>query len=169
LFLLKVFRQLRRKHSQARLLFIGPLLESDYGRRFLRALRTLRGAAYRPAVPPQQMLGVYAAADAVVNSSLSEGMSNALLEAMAAGVPVLARAIEGNRALLRHPRAGLLFSTERSFLRQASRLLEDAALRQGLAGQAYRQVLARHSASGEAWAHRRLYFSLCKRSPDVPR
>jgi len=36
---------------------------------------------------------------AVVNSSISEGMAGALLEAMATGTAVLARDIEGNRAL----------------------------------------------------------------------
>eukprot|EP01048_Picozoa_sp_COSAG05_P019765 COSAG05_NODE_3186_length_2259_cov_8.301389_1_plen_105_part_00 len=35
----------------------------------------------------------------VVNCSVSEGMAGALLEAMATATPVLARDIEGNRAL----------------------------------------------------------------------
>lgn len=39
----------------------------------------------------------------VINTSVSEGMSGALLEAMACGCPVLARDIPGNRALLTSP------------------------------------------------------------------
>ena len=157
LFVVRVFRRLARRYPQARLLFVGPILERGYGRRFLRALRGVRGARWQGAVPARAMPGIYAAADVVVNSSLSEGMSNALLEAMAMGVPVLARAIEGNRALVRHNRTGLLFSSERDFLRQAKRLLEDSRFRQRLIAQAGAQVRRRHNGAAEVSAHLRLY------------
>ena len=49
-----------------------------------------------------------AAADCFVLPSHEEGMSLALLEAMAAGLPVVASDIEGNRQLVRHEREGLL-------------------------------------------------------------
>ena len=162
-FLLRVFPRLARRTPQARLLFVGPILEGGYGRRFVRALRRVRGARWQGAVPARVMPGVYAAADAVLNSSLSEGMSNALLEAMAMGVPVLARAIEGNRALVRHNRTGLLFSSEGDFLRQAERLLDDSRLRQRLVARARAQVRRRHSAAGEVRAHLQLYRKLLAR------
>jgi glycosyltransferase involved in cell wall biosynthesis len=113
------------------------------------------------------MPGLYAAADAVVNSSLSEGMSNALLEAMAAGVPVLARANAGNRAVVRAGRTGLLFADERSFLRAAERLLRDAALRRRLAWAARAQARRRHGAAAETAAHVRLYRWLLQRRRDA--
>ncbi|OWK13935.1 GLT1D1, partial [Cervus elaphus hippelaphus] len=47
---------------------------------------------------------------AVVNSSVSEGMSAAILEAMDLEVPVLARNIPGNSAVVKHEVTGLLFS-----------------------------------------------------------
>ncbi len=162
-FLLRVFPWLARRTPQARLLFVGPILERDYGRRFLRALKRVRGARWQGAVLARAMPGVYAAADAVLNSSLSEGMSNALLEAMAMGVPVLARAIEGNRALVRRNRTGLLFSSEGEFLRQAERLLTDTRLRRRLTAGAFAQVRRRHSAAGEVRAHLRLYRKLLAR------
>lgn len=49
-----------------------------------------------------------AAADLFVLPSLEEGMSRSLLEAMAAGLPVIASDIPGNRAIVDHETQGLL-------------------------------------------------------------
>jgi glycosyltransferase involved in cell wall biosynthesis len=49
------------------------------------------------------------AADAFVLPSVSEGMSNSLLEAMAAGIPIVASRIPGNQAVIEDGREGLLF------------------------------------------------------------
>ena len=51
---------------------------------------------------------VLAAADLFVLPSYEEGMSLSLLEAMAAGLPVIATDIPGNRKLIEHERHGLL-------------------------------------------------------------
>lgn len=167
IFALRAFSRWRAKPPAARLLFVGPMLERGHGRRFRSMLRRTAGAAYRPAVAPRAMPGLYAAADAVVNSSLSEGMSNSLLEAMAAGVPVLARANAGNRAVVSNGRTGLLFTGESGFLRQASLLLSDARLRQRLARAARRNVRRRHHIAAEVAAHLRLYRRVMKERRDA--
>jgi L-malate glycosyltransferase len=50
-----------------------------------------------------------AAADVLVLPSRQEGLSNALLEAMAAGLPVIASRVGGNVELVRDGHTGLLF------------------------------------------------------------
>jgi len=52
-----------------------------------------------------------AAMDVFVLPSISEGMSNTLLEAMGAGIPVVASNVGGNPEILRNGREGLLFAS----------------------------------------------------------
>lgn len=49
------------------------------------------------------------AADCFILPSYWEGMSNALLEAMACGIPAIASDVEGNRALIEQDQSGYLF------------------------------------------------------------
>jgi glycosyltransferase involved in cell wall biosynthesis len=62
-----------------------------------------------PPVPHATLLAWTAQADVALNSSDSEGESNALLEAAALGTPRVARWCEGNAALITHGVTGLLF------------------------------------------------------------
>jgi glycosyltransferase involved in cell wall biosynthesis len=48
--------------------------------------------------------------DAFVLPSISEGMSNTLLEAMATGLPVIATSVGGNSEVLEHERSGWLLT-----------------------------------------------------------
>jgi glycosyltransferase involved in cell wall biosynthesis len=64
---------------------------------------SIRFAGHRGDVP-----GLLAASDLFVLPSLWEGMPNALLEAMAAGLPVIATAVEGSREIIESDASGLL-------------------------------------------------------------
>jgi len=100
------------------------------------------------------MRSAYEGADVVLNASSSEGLSNVLLEAKAAGKPILASDIPGNR----HPvlgedgdaPAGLLFNLRDhgDFLRKALRLIDDPELRHTL-GQGGENQTARLPGSEE--------------------
>jgi glycosyltransferase involved in cell wall biosynthesis len=77
--------------------------------------------------------------DLLWSTSAYEGQSNAILEAMAAGIPVVASDIPGTRELVTHNQSGLLVQVgdRAGFGREAHRLLEDGDLarRLGQAGQ----------------------------------
>jgi len=77
-------------------------------------------------------------ADAFVLPSLYEGLPLALMEAMAAGLPCLATAVEGNQELLRQEDNGLLCQPADpvALAQSLQRLLADAALRLRLGQQA---------------------------------
>ncbi|HXG62737.1 MAG TPA: glycosyltransferase [Planctomycetota bacterium] len=133
--------------SHAALVFAGPILDADYGRTFAARLAAEPWARHVPFVPPSAMAAVYRQADAVLNTSRSEGLSNALIEAMACGRPVLAADIPGNRDLIRPEVTGLLYSGPEDLRRQARRLVEDADLRRRLGAAA--QEFARREFSTE--------------------
>lgn len=82
-----------------------------------------------------------AAADALLFPSRGEGLSNAVLEAMAHGVPIVASGIAANAELLREG-AGLLAAPEDAIglATLAGRVLEDQQGRQALARAARRRA-----------------------------
>ncbi len=106
--------RMRRAGLPAVLRLVGPVLDEAYA----GEIRARYGGAdwleWADAVPHDRVAGVYAAADAVLNASDSEGASNAILEALAHGRPVAARDIPGNRYLLDGipPAAALCFDDD---------------------------------------------------------
>jgi len=82
---------------------------------------------------------VYAQFDCVVLPSLRESFSNAILESMAAGVPVIAARSGGNPELVVHRKTGLLVppAQPEKLARSMLQIIEDAK-RRSLMGQAAR-------------------------------
>lgn len=97
---------------------------------------------------------------ALVNSSVSEGMSAAILEAMQLGVPVLARNIPGNAAIVQHEITGLLYSSPQDFVDQSQRLLSDHELRETLVRSGKDYVEEHHSLKQERETYQRLVATL---------
>ncbi|AMV73295.1 GPMC system family 4 glycosyltransferase [Desulfuromonas carbonis] len=110
----------------------GPLLDADYGRSLLTDLAAAPWADYIGIIPPAAMAAALRQSDLVLNHSRSEGLPNALLEAATLGVPILARAIPGNAAVVTPGINGLLYRDGAEFAAQLRRLLEDPAYRNTL-------------------------------------
>ncbi|MCW5874701.1 MAG: glycosyltransferase family 4 protein [Anaerolineales bacterium] len=89
----------------------------------------------------------YSAANLFAYASRHEGMPNALLEAMASGLPVVATRIAGNEELVLEGETGLLVPSEDvPALRAAlAALIADPARRKQLGAQARKRVLAGYS------------------------
>jgi glycosyltransferase involved in cell wall biosynthesis len=79
---------------------VGPSLDAAYAAEVSRRFERSTVARLLPGVTRARMVAYMRQATAVLNTSESEGQSGALLEAAAAGTPILARDIPGNRALL---------------------------------------------------------------------
>ena len=94
----------------------------------------------------EDMAAWYAAADAAVSASRSEGLPFNVMEAMHMGLPVAASAVKGHEDLIRNGESGLLYPYgDRAALAAAvKRLMDDPALCRSL-GQAARETAAAYS------------------------
>jgi glycosyltransferase involved in cell wall biosynthesis len=98
---------------------------------------------------------IYVASDCFVNPSSYEGMPNAVLEAMACGLPVVASHVPGNDAVVRHEETGYLFDLSRpnQFSEVLDRLIHDRALARRWGAEGRRRALQEFSWSKTAMAY----------------
>lgn len=109
------------KGKRFRLKVIGELYEQIWPYEMINKLRI---NAHVNLLGFKQDIGEYLhEADAVVLSSHSEGMPNAILEAMAQAKPIVATAIDGNNELLEAARCGYL-SEKKNAEHLATRMLK---------------------------------------------
>jgi glycosyltransferase involved in cell wall biosynthesis len=109
--LVNAFRDVARTVAGARLLLVGS---GEYERkiRTMLAKEFARNLVHiQPDVNHEELPQWYRAMDVLVMPSRYENFSNALLEAMACGIPVLASDVGGNR-VLSETGAGWLFEVE---------------------------------------------------------
>lgn len=143
--LLEAFAGVAEKQGDVRLLLVGdgPLRgELEDHAASLGIAERVGFAGRRQDIP-----AILAASHLYVNSSRFEGLPFTILEAMAAGVPVIATAVDGNAEVVRDGETGLLVPAERAAeLAEALRtLLADGALRKRLTERADALVRERYS------------------------
>ena len=139
--LVRAFAEATQSHDGWDLVIAGDGPE----RAALAALAASCGVADRVRLIGRQtdIRRIYTAADVFVLPSRFEGFPNALLEAMAAGLPaVAADCANGPREIIRDEQNGLLVGTENvdALARALSRLIGDAGLRRRLGGEAAKVV-----------------------------
>jgi glycosyltransferase involved in cell wall biosynthesis len=156
------------RHPGLTLQYVGPVLDAAEGEALFRDLSGRPWARYLGSVPHHRMRALVAAADIVLNCSISEGgMANSVLEALALGRAVLASDIEGNRSLIEDGVTGLLFSTAEEFAERVERLLDDPALRRRLGETGRALVESRFPAARELDGYLDVYESLAGVVPDA--
>jgi glycosyltransferase involved in cell wall biosynthesis len=170
LFALDPLARLAAEVPGVRLRFAGPVLDAAYHALWAGRRERLPFAEDAGVVAPAGMGREYAAAAVVLNTSHSEGGSNAVLEAMAAGRAVLASDVPGNRALVDfrpddwRGSTGVLYRTEpmpgggparrahdaEDFLVKARRLALEPDLRATIGRNARERARAEHSPERES-------------------
>jgi glycosyltransferase involved in cell wall biosynthesis len=118
----------------------------------------------------QDVPALLAAADLFVLPSRSEGMPNALLEAMAAGLPVVSFEVGGVGEVLVHGVTGLLVPPEDAdgLARAMLALLENEQERRRLGAAARERIRANHNMENMCLQYRLLFERGPEREPQFP-
>ena len=156
-------RLFQTSSGELHFLFVGegsmrPEIESKIRRLNLTQHVTVLGASDR-------VTDYLSASDIFVLPSLLEGMSNAILEAMAAGLPVICHGVGGNPELVIHGKTGLLCSLEDSDqLTAALRYLaEDATARIRMGAAARERAVSEFSVEAMMESYGEFYRRIARR------
>ncbi|HEY2395354.1 MAG TPA: glycosyltransferase [Rudaea sp.] len=158
--LVAAFAQVLARHSNAHLVLVGdgPLRQDIEAR--TSALGIAAGVHFAGARADVER--ILPALDLFVLASSTEGMSNAILEAQACGLPVIAGAVGGNTELVRPNVTGVLVmsGTVDAYAQALSDLVGDAPRRRRM-GIAARDHAEQHgSVEAMAASYERLYREL---------
>ncbi|HEX7066133.1 MAG TPA: glycosyltransferase [Bacillales bacterium] len=116
LFLLDSLENLQASYRGLQFVLIGSVLDQEVYHKVSEAEARHSWFHFLGEVPFAQMNAWYDWADIVLNTSVSEGQSSALLEALALGKLVMARENPGNASVITDGRNGFLFEDGNAFL-----------------------------------------------------
>ncbi|MGH8056754.1 MAG: glycosyltransferase family 4 protein [Candidatus Entotheonellia bacterium] len=161
--LLNVWASLPNRES-ATLLIVGdgPLRGTLEARaRALALLPSVRFLGHQSDVAQ-----LYSIADLFVLPSTTEGMSNALLEAMAAGLPAVASDVGGNKEVIQDRMSGFLVDWDNTTAcaQLLATLLSDPPLRQCMGEMAKKRALT-FAMAGVAERYQQLYQAVLQQRP----
>lgn len=158
-FLLDAMPAAMRRNARVRLLLVGPDLDGEYADLIRRRAASLGDGVVRFTGFLEDPSPAYLAADIFVFASRAEGFGNVLIEAMAAGLPVLARRLTGvTDSFIVHGATGFLFSDAASYDEILARLIAEAALRARI-GEAARAATADYDMTAAAARYAEVYHN----------
>ncbi|XP_060105446.1 glycosyltransferase 1 domain-containing protein 1 [Heteronotia binoei] len=160
LYLVDAFSDWHQKERTVHLVIIGPAVDPVFAEEVKEKVQRADGVHLLPAIPQEDLHAITRNCFAVVNSSVSEGMSAAILEAMDLKVPVLARNIPGNAAIITHKATGLLYSSPQEFIQLSQSLIDDPSLKRELVARAKEYITQHHSWDQEREAYQNLVLKL---------
>jgi len=161
--LLRAFAVARRSRPELKLLIVGSGSQEAALCRLAGELQITQDCKFVPATTDVSVW--LRSIHIFVLPSVSEALSNSLMEAMACGCAVVASRVGGNPELVHHEQTGLLFEAGdvESLAICLTRLAGDAALRQSLAQRAAAGIQASFSAAVAARNLGRIYSEMIQR------
>jgi len=162
---MEAFSLFKQKHSKAHMLLAGPCLDKKEFEQVLKSGSRLNGFSYLGELSHNRVLELMRATDIFLNTSLHEGMPGAVMEAMAAGLAVIATDVPGNRALIANMRTGILvpLHAPHVLMEACEMLAAKKDLRSQLGAQAREEVRARYGCAEELRALEELYTKILNR------
>ncbi|KAG9270532.1 glycosyltransferase 1 domain-containing protein 1 [Astyanax mexicanus] len=156
LYLLNAFSEWHAQNPLVILIIVGPKVSVHFSSSVYVCVFRSAGVFLAAERNQEELHAAMQKSFAMVNSSISEGMSAAILEAMDLGLPVLARDIPGNAAVVQHESTGLLFSSPQEFVSLSKRLLSDSKLQETLRREGKCYVTEYHNPAKERETYQKL-------------
>ncbi|XP_053225995.1 glycosyltransferase 1 domain-containing protein 1 isoform X4 [Podarcis raffonei] len=149
-----------REEPSTHLIIIGPAVDPLFAEEVKEKIKRADGVHLLQEISQEDLHALVKKCFAVVNSSISEGMSATILEAMDLNVPVMARNIPGNAAIIAHKTTGLLYSNPQEFVQLSKSLIGDPFLHKEIVMKAKEYVTKHHSWEHERKAYQNLVLML---------
>jgi L-malate glycosyltransferase len=163
--LLEAFAAAAALRPGLKLLIVGSGPEESRLRELAGALGIEPQCVFQPSTPdvPRYLSSI----DVFVLPSLTEGLSNAIMEAMACGCCVVASNVGGNPELITDGSSGLLFHSQdkQSLIGQLLRVVDDSELRSSLAERGAGRARECFSSERSARRMQEIYEILMQRDP----
>jgi starch synthase len=165
--LIEQVAELTRRHPEVLLVFVGACTDAAYGDS-LNALIASHGLSkfvlLAGKLPPgdPRLIGLLQIAEALVLPSLSETFGLVILEAWAAGTPVISSRTSGAAALVTERENGFLFDLDKpaAFHAAADQILKQPGLRARLGAAGRARVIADYDTAVLSARMKRLYEEL---------
>jgi glycosyltransferase involved in cell wall biosynthesis len=147
------------RKQKFKILFAGGVSENNYGREFLRLVEARPWCEHLGFLNREQLKARLGSASFLALPTLEDNCPMVVLEAMAAGVPVLASNVGGVPDLIEPERTGLFCNPAKpeTFRTGVERLLGDPELRRRLAAAAKAEALKRFHPEVIARRHLEIY------------
>lgn len=155
---LRAFQIIQQQRPDARLVVAGDGQERDALHALARRLE-LRNVVFVGQVPPAKMAALYDAADVYLNAPDVDNMPSSIIEAFAAGLPVVTSNAGGIPYIVTHGENGLLSAPAdaEALAANALRLLDDGALALRISTNGRRDVETKYTWPAVHAAWRRAY------------
>ncbi|MEO7964458.1 MAG: glycosyltransferase family 4 protein [Gemmatimonadaceae bacterium] len=165
---IRAFARVQREHADASLVLAGEGSQRAHLEALVHELG-LTNVRFAGRTSPAEMPGLYDAADIYLNSPDIDNMPNSIIEAFAAGLPVVTTDAGGIPFIVRHGDNGLMVTSgdDEALAREALRLLNDPSLASRLAQRARQECMERYvwPAVRDSW----LALYAHSRALDAPR
>lgn len=158
-YLIEAFSQLYKKYPNLNLQIVGEGDEKSGLEKIVKELEIEKQVNFVGLVPHEKLPAYYQSAGVYVLPSLNEGMSNSMLEALGAGLPLLATDTGGTKELIEDGVNGFVLKMKNvaDIVEKLEILIKDAELRKKMG------AASRTKAEGMSWEKvAEKYISLIK-------
>jgi glycosyltransferase involved in cell wall biosynthesis len=157
LYVWEEIKKIKKSFKDLQYIIAGMVIEKDLYYEIEKLCKQYDWVHFFEDVPFYQMKELYKHADLTINTSVSEGQSSSIIEAMYNNCPVLVRANEGNLSLVNHEETGFVFTNPSSFLLMATEILTNKSLANTISVNGKNYVMEHHSLEKEIKQYTEIY------------